>query len=418
MTKWISLLLIIGWIFSTHQVAMGQTNQSSQFLQTVGVLDSVYSERLKEFRKFFLQLPVDYQDNRDKQYPLVFIIDGEVLLPTVNNVQGFYGGGFIPEAILIAISNDQNRTRDLTTSKINDKNRDLVDEAKSGAADFSNFIEAGLIPYVENNYRATNYRTLIGHSYGGLFTIYTLLNHPYLFSNYLAIDPSLDWDDQKLIKEAQETLTNQDYHGKSLFISLNGQLHMQKPQVTIENVMQDTSVFILFARSNIIFSNTVKQNNQNGLNFKWKFYPRELHGTIPFPSIMDGLIALFDGYQWEETDKFNSPDTPKEEILKIVNDRANKLQSHFGYSVPPYPEDILIMSGYMNMDMQQPDKTKMYFELAINYYPQSANAYDSMADYYEAAGDIANAIRYVAKAFEISGKDQYKDRMKKLEKRN
>ena len=76
------------------------------------------------------------------------------------------------------------------------------------------------------------------------------------------------------------------------------------------------------------------------------------------------------------------------------------------------------MSGYMNMDMQQPDKTKMYFELAINYYPQSANAYDSMADYYEAAGDIANAIRYVAKAFEISGKDQYKDRMKKLEKRN
>jgi uncharacterized protein len=133
---------------------------------------------------------------------------------------------------------------------------------------------------------------------------------------------------------------------------------------------------------------------------------------------MDGLIALFDGYQWEETDKFNSPETPKEEILKIVNDRANKLQSHFGYSVPPYPEDILIMSGYMNMDMQQPDKTKMYFELAINYYPQSANAYDSMADYYEAAGDIANAIRYVAKAFEISGKDQYKDRMKKLEKRN
>ena len=113
MTKWISLLLIIGWIFSTHQVAMGQTNQSSQFLQTVGVLDSVYSERLKEFRKFFLQLPVDYQDNRDKQYPFVFIIDGEVLLPTVNNVQGFYGGGFIPEAILIAISNDHNRTRDL-----------------------------------------------------------------------------------------------------------------------------------------------------------------------------------------------------------------------------------------------------------------------------------------------------------------
>lgn len=66
------------------------------------------------------------------------------------------------------------------------------------------------------------------------------------------------------------------------------------------------------------------------------------------------------------------------------------------------------------MDMQQPEKAKMYFELTIDYYPGSANAYDSMADYYEAQGDFANAIRYATKAFELSGNDIYKNKIEEL----
>jgi len=56
----------------------------------------------------------------------------------------------------------------------------------------------------------------------------------------------------------------------------------------------------------------------------------------------------------------------------------------------------------------------MYFELAIEYYPESANAYDSMADYYERNGDIDSAIKYVTKAFKISGDESYKERIERL----
>lgn len=66
------------------------------------------------------------------------------------------------------------------------------------------------------------------------------------------------------------------------------------------------------------------------------------------------------------------------------------------------------------MDMEQFEKAKMYFELAIEYYPESANAFDSMADYYEAQGDYTNAIEYVNKAFEISGSENYKQRIEGL----
>lgn len=414
MTKRLKIVLTIGLIIFSQQLVKAQSNQNHQFLQKVGVLDSLYSKILNETRHIYVQLPASYNPEKNQKYPVVFILDGEVFLPTVNDVLNYYSGGFTPEMVLVGISNDKNRLRDLTTSTITTKYGMPFNEKNGEANNFRKFIETELIPYIENKYPVTNYRTLIGHSYGGLFTISTLINQPRLFTNYLAIDPSLDWDDQKLLKEAQEIIAARKYENKAFFMSLSGQLHMQNSQVTIDNVMQDTTDFTLFARSNIVFSNMIKQNAENGLSYEWKFYPIDIHGTIPFPSIMDGLISLFEWYQMENTDKINSFDTPKEELFSIIKYREKKLKEHFEYSEPPYPEELLNMSGYMNMDMQQPEKAKMYFELAIEYYPESANAYDSMADYYEAQDDFTNAIKYVTKAFELNGNDFYKKRIEGL----
>lgn len=418
MTNSLRKIFIIGFFILFQQWVNCQVNTHHQFLNQVGVLDSLYSQTLKESRDLYIELPASYNSENNQKYPVVYILDGELFLPTVSDVQHYYSGGFTPEMVLVGISNSKNRTRDLTTSTIKTKYGMPFNEYNGEADNFMKFIEEELIPFIENKYPVTRFRTLIGHSYGGLFTIFSLMNYPQVFNNYLAIDPSLDWDDQKLLKEAEVQLATQNYEGKSLFMSLSGQLHMQDYNITIENVMQDTSDYTIFARSNIAFSNVVRQNAKNGLSFNWKFYSRDLHGTIPFPSIMDGLISLFEWYQWENTDKFNSPDTPKEELLSIIKYREKKLKDHFGYSVSPYPEEILNMSGYMNMDMQQPEKAKMYFELAIEYYPESANAYDSMAEYYETQNDNDNALKFVTKAYEISGNDYFKNRIEKFKEKN
>ena len=418
MTFRLRLFLVAGFVIFFQQCVNAQVHTENQYLDKIGVLDSIYSSVLNESREVYIQLPAYYNPDGNVKYPVVYIIDGEMFLPTVCNVHAHYSGGFMPEMVIVGISNSKNRVRDLTTSVI-ETQYGMPYKAENGAANkFSEFIEKELIPYIENKYSVTNYRTLIGHSYGGLFTIYTLINNPHLFANYLAIDPSLDWDNQKLLKEAQAVLATSKFENKSLFISLSGQLHMQNPEVTIDNVMQDTTDFTVFSRSNIAFSNLVRENADNGLDFDWKFYPNDLHGTVPFPSIMDGLISLFGWFQMEDTHKINSFDTPKAELYRIIKHRENKLKSHFGYFEAPYPEELLNMSGYMNMDMQQPDKAKMYFELSMEYFPKSANSYDSMADYYEAQGDFANATKYVAKALKLSGSEYHKKRLKELKQKN
>jgi len=407
----IKIVLITGLTVFLQQFAYSQTNQNNQFLQKVGAIDSLYSKTLEEYRTIYVQLPADYKPDENIKYPVVFVLDGEVFLPTVNDVQNYYSGGFTPEMVIVGISNDKNRMRDLTTSKVTEMYGSPFKQENGEAANFSKFIETELIPFIEKKYPVTNFRTLIGHSYGGLFTIYTLIHHPQLFSNYLAIDPSLDWDNQRLIKEAKDKVSSADCKGKSLFMSLGGSGR------TLNEIKKDTTDFTIFSRSNIAFSEILNQNKQNQLAFEWKFYQRDLHGTISFPSIMDGLISVFEWYQMENVDKYNMPTTTADEINKIVRYRQHKLETHFGYAVPPFPEFLINMQGYMSMDMDQMERAKMYFELTIEYYPNSPNSYDSMADYYERNGDNENALKFVAKAYEISGDDSYKDRIEALKKK-
>ncbi|MDN3644036.1 alpha/beta hydrolase-fold protein [Lutimonas halocynthiae] len=409
MIKKLLLSTIIAFLFISLK---GQAQ--SDYLIQIGLKDSVHSEVLNETREFYVVLPDSYVEGSDTKYPVVFLLDGDVMLNALQTVHSFYSGGFMPDMILVGISNAESRTRDLTTSELSERRGQAYNQENGAADKFTSFIESELIPFVEDHYPVTNYRTLIGHSYGGLFTVNMLLNHTELFENYLAIDPSMDWDQQKLLKESKDILSQKSFAGKSLFVSLGGQLHMADTDITIDNVMKDTTEYTLFARSIIEMSEIMKANKENELNFQWKFYPNDLHGTIPLPSIMDGMIGLFSWYQMEDINKFNDPQTPNDVLYQIIKRREKKLKEHFGYAVAPYPNFLFNMSGYMSMDMGNFDKALMYFQLNTEYFPNDANAYDSLADYYESQNDTENALKNVTKAYELSGSDAHKERLEGL----
>ena len=383
------------------------------------VVDSIFSTSLDENREFWVKLPETYSLNSDQKYPVVYLLDGFSLQNTLETIYDNYWGHYLPHMILVGISNKNNRTRDLTTSQIKTRRGSVVNVETGGATKFTQFIENELIPHIDNTYPTTPYRTIIGHSYAGLFTINMLLNHNYLFNNYIAIDPSLDWDNQKLLKEAKEKMVKENYNGKSLFVSLAAeQLHMWNEEINMLNIMDDTSEFTLFARSIIEFSTFVESQKQNGLSFSWKVYEEDLHGTVPLPSIRDGLVFLFKWYQFKSPQKYNNPETSVEELTELLKKQEQIYSTNFGYSFPPMIEEMLNGYGYMNLQMGQPEKAFMFFKLNIEYFPKSPNAYNSMADYYEAQNDISNAIIFTKKATELSDNEYYKNRILELKKNN
>jgi len=408
------LLLIVSTLLVNQNIhAQSSEPQSEQFENQI--IDSIYSKVLGENRDFWVKFPDNYSPNSDEKYAVIYLLDGFSLKSTLEAVYDNYWGHYLPHMILVGVSNRTNRTRDLTTSQIQMRRGSAMDGQTGGAENFTKFIEQELIPHIDSKYPTIAYRTLIGHSYAGLFTINMLVNHGHLFQNYIAIDPSLDWDDQKLLKQVKEKFKTEDYSGKSLFVSLAAeQLHMHNESITMDNVMSDTSEFSLFARSIIEFSNVATTQHQNGLNFLWDVYPEDLHGTVPLPSMRDGLIFLFKWYQFKSPQKYNNPETPIEELVALLKEQEQIYTKHFGVPTAPMIGELLNAYGYMNMQMGQPKKAFMFFEMNIKQNPQSANAFDSMAEYYESQNDKENALKCLNKAFEISGDDYYKERIESL----
>lgn len=378
-------------------------------------LDSIYSNSLNEQRQFWVKLPEGYNPEHKTKYPVVYLLDGMSLKNNLVTVYDNYWGHYLPNMILVGISNQTNRTRDLTTSKITSRRGASFNNETGGADNFATFLNTELIPFIDANYKTSQYRTLIGHSYAGLFTINMLINYTESFTNYIAIDPSLDWDEQKLLKTAKVQLQHKNYNNKGLFVSLAAeQLHMFDSSITMDNIEADTSEFTLFARSIIDFAKTAASNPQNGLRFSWKVYPEDLHGTVPLPSMRDGLVALFKWFQFVDPPKYNNPETTIAELQQLLKTQGEIYTKNFGEPTPPMIEELFNGYGYMNLQMGQPEKSKLFFSEYIKYYPKSAAAYEGMSDYYSSQKDTENALKYMKLAFDISKSEYHKDKVETL----
>ncbi|MFT4697837.1 MAG: putative alpha/beta superfamily hydrolase [Flavobacteriaceae bacterium] len=405
-------LVLFVTLFSTQQNAQSQEANAR-------IADSIYSDHLKEQRNFWIKLPENYNPSIAEKYPVVYILDGFSLENTLNVVYENYYGHYLPPMILVGISNSTHRTRDLTPTQIKMRRGSAMDEETGGADNLTQFIEKELIPYIDSKYASSPYRTLIGHSYAGLFAVNIMLNHTPLFKNYIAIDPSIEWDNQYILNQAKEKFKTESFEGVSLYMSLAAeQLHMLDEKVTLSNVMEDTSEFTLFPRSILEFSQVAESNKKNGLHFSMDVYPEDLHGTVPLPSIRDGLVFLFEWFQFKHPQLYNNPETTVAEIEALLNKQEEIYTSHLGYKTPPMVEELFNGYGYMNLQMGQPEKAYLFFKMNIDYYPNSANGYDSMAEYYESQNNFSEALKYVTKAYELNNSDYYKERVEKLKEKN
>jgi predicted alpha/beta superfamily hydrolase len=162
--------------------------------------------------------------------------------------------------IVVAIPNT-NRTRDMTPTRTD---RDLSGNpaglaSSGGMANFLTFIKTELIPRIEHDYRAAPYRVFVGHSLGGITTIDALYTMPDAFNAYVAIDPSLWWDNRVLLKQARDRFSKPGLAGRALFV---GQANTIQPGDTTLNVHYN---------SIIQFNSILETFNQSGLRYAYKY---------------------------------------------------------------------------------------------------------------------------------------------------
>lgn len=183
------------------------------------VQDSLYSGILDENRTLQILLPEGYESNASKTYDVIYVIDGERVTNVVSAIHDMAAEWEeVPRCIIVGVNNK-------TIAGVKQRNRDLLpthmDRAPlSGKANnFVKFFKQDLIPYINKKYPTTGRNTLFGHSHGGTFAIYSLLQEPKLFSAYITADPSLWWDDQYVIKLTDQKISPGTEMTFALFIS-------------------------------------------------------------------------------------------------------------------------------------------------------------------------------------------------------
>ena len=383
---------------------------------TIGHMDSLHSEILDETRNIWVHVPDEAAGAiyGKSTYPVLYLLDGPGHFHAVTGLLSNLGqNAIVPRMVVVAIPNTD-RTRDLTPSHVDEMFGDSSFVVTSGGGDkFLEFMEKELIPYVEEKYPVTGYRTFVGHSFGGLTAIYALLSHPDLFSNYVAIDPSMWWDDWLLVNETDAVLEGNTLAGKALFV---GVANTMEEGMEIDRVEEDTARSSNHIRSILSFIEKLENKEDSPLEFGWKYYEDDDHGSVPLITEYDALRFLFPWYRLKGLNKFFGEDVADdpEELLAALENHYKQVSEHFGYKVPPSEPDVNSLA-YNLMNSNKPVTARALFELNIQNYPKSANVYDSMGDFFLNQADTLQAIEQFTKALELGDSPFTKEKLSQLE---
>lgn len=197
----INLLLFLPCLF-----VFGQRNpeilKETDF--SIGKTLQIESSVLGESRILNIYLPMGYEADSLKEYPVIYLLDGsadEDFIHIAGLVQfaSFAWVNLIPESIVVGIGN-VDRKRDFTFPSSN--KLDLEEFPSSGQSEnFIEFIAMELQPFIDSHFRTKNTSTLIGQSLGGLLATEILIERADLFDRYIIVSPSLWWSNEQLLKE-------------------------------------------------------------------------------------------------------------------------------------------------------------------------------------------------------------------------
>jgi len=353
---------------------------SAAFAQYAGGPEklTIKSSVLGEDRVILVRTPPGYATNK-LAYPVLYMTDGDAHIGhTGSTIEFLARNGRMSEVIVVGITNTD-RTRDLTPAKGTGPNAAQFPTA-GGADNFLKFIETEVIPQIEKSYRVQPYRILAGHSFGGLFTVHTLITRPELFNSYIAVSPSLQWADEATLKRAQEFFKTRKELNVTLFTSLG-------------NEPGD------IGKDFVLFKELLAGTNIKGFVWEAEQMKDEDHGSVVLRSHYVGLRKVYEGWQMPR-----DPETGAVAGgLKAADAHYKWLSDKFHYSIPT-PEAVINQIGYQFLlaETPNPEEAIATFKTNVERYPNSANVYDSLAEAYEKNGHLDWATPLYEKAQALS----------------
>jgi predicted alpha/beta superfamily hydrolase len=172
--------------------------------------------------------------------------------------------------ILVGIENTQRR-RDMTGPTTNAEDKKIAPKV-GGSATFRQFIRTELMPEITRRYRTTPEKAIVGESLAGLFVLETMVLEPALFDTYVAIDPSIWWNNEQLVNHAGGLQLQEGSAPKTLYVATSSDAQGAAAQ-RLDQTMRAKA----------------------GRALKWYYapMPQETHATIYHPAALQAFRTVF-----------------------------------------------------------------------------------------------------------------------------
>jgi predicted alpha/beta superfamily hydrolase len=383
MIKLISrLILIITIISSCKNKTTLKKNLNQISIATKHVINS---KILKENRDILISLPEGYQKTT-ANYPILVLMDGmQNIKHAIGSIELLTRTGSIPPIIVVGIKSI-NRSKDFSPT---------ISENSPGSGNGPNyleFIEKEVLPFINSNYRTHPFIVLEGHSLGGLFTAYALIEKPDLFDAHIIMSPSFWWNQEEFIKKSGPYFKGNPNLDKAIYFSIGEDESSSK-----WGMRKELSNFV----------DSLKANKPKNLRFKHTEFKNEGHMSSP-------LLGTYFGLKWIFSDMLYTDEQIENYTDEAFIAHEQRMMNKYGSEAKQSAESYVSMSNYVS--------SKKKYKSAITILKRGVEAYDydiflkyNLAKAYEKDKNILQAIATYKAAIKTSKKHKfaYEDRLQK-----
>jgi predicted alpha/beta superfamily hydrolase len=233
--------------------------------------------------QLYLSFPKSYTTKDTISYPILYVMDGQINFSTIRGMRTLFDlGPLIEDVIIVGIGTSNwkvNRYQDFTPSVDTSEDEERKGTFKSGgAAKFLESIKTEITPFLDKNYKTNADRGITGHSLGGLFTAYCLVNSDGYFTRFGINSPSLWWDNDKVLNQAVAQFTENkiwDLPQTKVFISVGD----REGSSMVPTMMK--------------FSKYLEDSNYENIDLKWKIFDEENHISVVPTSLNKTIYTLY-----------------------------------------------------------------------------------------------------------------------------
>ncbi len=350
------------------------------FAQDKIILKTLDSYGLNAKRLVKIYLPPSYEENNENTYPVAVVFDAEYLFDLyVANAKLFASKNKAPEQIIIGVFQNQGDERYTDCDYSIDTGL-----PNKESTEFYGFIKNELIGYVEDNYRTSLFKTIVGNTITANFINYFFIDNDPLFNAYININPSYAPNLNERLELKSQALESDFY-----YYLCSGTYNKEKRRKPINEV-----------------HNLLKLSDNDFFNYKFDDFSNSTKTASIGQSIPSALGFIFELFAAISQKEYNEEiaDLSPAEAIEFLEKKYVEIEYLYGSNIKIRESDIYKIESII-LDKEDGNYLEEFGKMINRLYPGSPLGDYYIGRYYETGYDYRKALKYYKNGYAKIGSD-------------